>query len=78
MFAEIYFDSSFTYSLTARVVGAPQSTSHPVSFVFHCSPALWDLVDSRTVYSLLLSFHLFFCLPLSSSPFHCALQDGFG
>ena len=27
------------------------------------STALWDLVDSRSIHSLTLSFHLFFCLP---------------
>ena len=26
------------YSLTARVVGAPQKISQPVSFIFPCSP----------------------------------------
>ena len=35
------------------------------------STALWDLLNSRPVHSLMLS-------SLSSSPFHCALQDGFG
>ena len=48
----------------------------------HFSPfftAVWDLAKSRLVYFLILSSHLFLCLPsLSSSPFHCALQDGFG
>ena len=38
--------------------------------------ALWDLANSRPVHSRMLSSHLFLC-PLSSSPFHCALQDGF-
>ena len=43
------------------------------------STALWDLVNSRPVHSLMLSSHLFLLLSaLSSSPFHCALQDGFG
>ena len=40
------------------------------------STALWDLPNSRPVHSLRLSSHLFLCRP--SSPFHCALQDGFG
>ena len=40
------------------------------------STALWDLVNSTPVHSLMLSSHLFLSA-LSSSPFHCALQDGF-
>ena len=38
------------------------------------STALWDLANSRPVHFLMLSSHLFLCLP---SPFHCALVDGF-
>ena len=33
------------------------------------STALWDLANSRPVYSLMLSSHLFFCLPCLLSPF---------
>ena len=40
------------------------------------STALWDLMNTRPVHSLMLSSHFFLCLP--SFPFHCALQDGFG
>ena len=39
--------------------------------------ALWDLTNSGPVHSLMLSFYLFLSA-LSSSSFHCALQDGFG
>ena len=42
------------------------------------STALWDLPNSRPVHSLMLSSHLFLCLPCLLPPFHCALQDGFG
>ena len=43
------------------------------------SAALWDLANSRLVHSLMSSSHLSPFLPaLSSSPFHCALQSGFG
>ena len=67
------------YPLTARVVGAPQMISQPVFLRFSLfSTALWDLLNSKPVHSLKLSSHLFLCLLLSSSPFHCALQDGFG
>ena len=31
--------------------------------------ALWDLANSRLVHSLMLSFHLFFCLPCFLPPF---------
>ena len=33
------------------------------------STALWDFANSRPVYSLILSFHLFFCLPCLLPPF---------
>ena len=63
--------SSFTYPITARVVGAPQMTSNqfPLFFsVLHCS-------ETRPVHSLMVSSHLFFCPNMSSSPFHCAMRD---
>ena len=41
------------------------------------STALWDFPNSRPVHFLMLSSHLFLSA-LSSSPFHCALQDDFG
>ena len=67
------------YPLTARVFGAPQMISQPVSSIFPLfSTALWDSVNSRPVHSLMLSSHLFLPLPrLIPLPlFHCALQDG--
>ena len=67
--------------LTARVVGAPQMILQPVFFfspffsVLHCPLALAELqacpFPDIVFPPLLLS-------TLSSSPFHCALQDGFG
>ena len=42
------------------------------------STALWDLAKSMPVHSLMLSSHLFLCLPCLLPPFHCALQNGFG
>ena len=53
----------FTFALTMEVIGAPQMTSPPISSIFLFSTALWDLADSRPVHSLMLSSHLFFCLP---------------
>ena len=43
---------------------APQMILQPVS-----STALWDLANSRPVHSLMLSSHLFFCLPCLLPPF---------
>ena len=58
------------YPLTARVVGAPQMISQPVSSIFSLFPtALWDLANSRPVYSLMFSSHLFLCLPCLLPPF---------
>ena len=55
----------FTYPLTARVVRTPQMISQPVSPIFLYSPlpsGTWR-THSRPVLSLMLSSHLFFCLP---------------
>ena len=65
------------YSLTARVVGAPQMISQ---LVFSLSPR--SPLPSGTWRTPGLSI-LWCRLPpsssaFSSSPFHCALQDGFG
>ena len=49
--------SSFIYPLTAGLVGAPQRTPQPVSFIVLCSPLLSD------------TSHLFFCLPGLLLPF---------
>ena len=64
-------------SVTARVVGAPQMIFQPVFSIFpvlHCPLGLAELQACPfpdVVFPPLLS-------ALSSSPFHCALQDGFG
>ena len=40
-------------------------TLQPVSSIFLCSSLpSWDLANSRPAYSLILSSHLFFCLPV--------------
>ena len=55
---------------TARVTGAPQIISQPVSSIFSLfSTALCDLANSRPVHSPMLSSHLFLCLPCLLSPF---------
>ena len=57
-------------SLTARVIGAPQKILQPFFFNFSLfSTAIWDLPNSRPVHSLMLSAHLFFCLPYLLPPF---------
>ena len=53
--------SHLTYPLTARVVGAPQMISQPVSYIFYCSP-----LPSVTWRTPGLSI-LWCCLPTSSS-----------
>ena len=64
--------------LTARVVGAPQMILQPVFSIFpvlHCPLGLAELQACP------FPDLVFPPLPLSalsSSPFHCALQDGFG
>ena len=51
----------FIYPLTAR---APQMISQPISSIFFLfSTALWDSANSRPVHSLMMSSHLFLCLP---------------
>ena len=62
--------SHLIYPSTARVVGAPQMISQPISSTFSLfSTALWDLANSRPVHSLMLSSHLFLCLPCLHPPF---------
>ena len=75
---EAVVSSHLIYPLTTRVVGAPQTISQPVSSIFpvlHCPLGLGELQACPfpdVVYPPLpLS-------ALSSPPFHCALQDGFG
>ena len=53
----------FTCPLTTGVVWAPQMTSQSVSSIFLFPIDFCDLVNSRPVHSLMLSPHLFFCLP---------------
>ena len=65
---------SLIYPLTVRVAGAPQIISQPVSSIFPRSPlssATW-----RTVHSLILSSHLFLCLPGLLPPFTVPCKMG--
>ena len=65
-------------SLTERVVGAPQMILQPVFSIF---PALHCPLGLAELQACPFSDVVFPPLPLSalsSFPFHCALQDGFG
>ena len=61
---------SFVYPLTARVV-LGTTDDFATSFLHFSlfSTALWDLVNSRPVHSLMLSSHLSLCLPCLLPPF---------
>ena len=63
--------SHLIYPLTTRVVGAPQMISQSVSSISPHSPLpseTW-LRFERCVHSLMMSSHLFFCLPCLLPPF---------
>ena len=62
----------FTYPVTEGVVGAPQMTSQPDSSIFSVLHCPLGLGETQVVFPSL------FQSSLSSSPFHCALQAGFG
>ena len=64
--------------LTVRVVGAPQMISQPVFSIFpvlHCPLGLAELQACPFPDGVFPPLPL---SALSSSPFHCALQNGFG
>ena len=75
---QLHFFIIIINPLTARVVGAPQMILQPVFSIFpvlHCPLGLAELQACP------FPDVVFPPLPLSalsSSPFHCALQDGFG
>ena len=68
--------SSSSSSIPSRqVIGAPQMISQPVSSIFLFSTALWDMENSRPVHFLMLSSHLFFCLPCQGKTWeHCLIK----
>ena len=57
------------YSLTVRVVGAPQMISQPVSSIFPCSPLPSGTWRTPDLSSLMLSSHLFLCPSCLLHPF---------
>ena len=56
------------YPLTMRSFGHHNFATRFLHFSLF-STALWDWVNSRPVHSLMLSSHLFFCLPCLLPPF---------
>ena len=68
----------FTYLLTMGVVGAPQMTPQPISSIFLCSPLPSGTCQTPGLYIPDVVFPPLFLSASPSSPFHCALQDGFG
>ena len=70
----LYFYSILFYPITLE--GRRGTTDEFATIHFHLdlfSAALAELAKSIPVHSLILSSHLFFCLPLFSFSFHCAL-----
>ena len=65
-------------SLTARVVGAQQMILQPVFSIFPCSPLRLGLGELQACPLPDVVFPPLRLSALSSSPFHCTLQDGFG
>ena len=64
--------------LTARVVGAPQMIFQTGFSIFPCSPLTLGLAELQACPFPDVVFPRLPLSALSSSPFHCALQDGFG
>ena len=63
------------YPLTARVVGAPQMILQPVSFIFPVLHYPLGLAELQACPFPDVVFPPLSLSALSSSPFHCALQD---
>ena len=75
---QTHFILTFTYPLTVEVVWSPQMTTQPVSSIFpvlHCPLGLGELQACQFPFVVFPPHPL---SALSSSPFQCALQDGFG
>ena len=70
--------SHLIYPLTARVVGEPQMISQPISSVFLCLHCPLGLAKLQACPFPGVAFPHLPLSTLSSFPFHCALQDGFG
>ena len=64
--------------LTARVVGAPQIILQPIFSIFPCSALPSGTCRTPGLFIPDVVFPPLPLSALSSSRFHCALQDGFG
>ena len=78
MFYRLYITYNLAYPLTVGVVGAPQMTSQPVSSIFYVLHCPLGLGEFQACPFLDVVFPPLFLFVSSSSPFHCALQAGFG
>ena len=61
--------SSYLNPLTLEVVGAPQMTLQQYLSILPCLPLPSESPNPIPIHSLMLSSHLFFCLPLLLAPF---------
>ena len=68
----------FINPLTARVAGAPQMIWQPVFSIFPCSPLPSGTWRTPACPFPDVAFPPLPLSALSSLPFHCALEDGFG
>ena len=75
---QLSFIITIINSLTARVVGAPQMILQTVFSIFPCSPLTLGLAELQACPFPDVVFPPLPLSALSSSPFQCALQDGFG
>ena len=78
IFSIITFTFTFTYPLTARVVGAPQIIWQPVFSIFLCSPLPSGLGELKACSFTDVVYPPLLLCALSSFPLNCTLQDGFG
>ena len=62
---------TLTYPLTARIVCSTDDITTNFLYFSLFSTTFWDLMNSRPVHFLMLSSHLFFCLPCSLPPSPC-------
>ena len=62
---------TLTYPLTAGIVCSTDDITTNFLYFSLFSTTFWDLMNSRPVHFLMLSSHLFFCLPCSLPPSPC-------
>ena len=72
------FSSVHSFCLNTVCTGTTDDFTTSFLLFSLFSTVLWDLANSRSFHSLMMSSRLFFCLPFLSLPPSCALQYGFG